>query len=305
MPDFAGSSVSLQDAYVNLRFRPEAQVQSGKYKSPFGLERLQSATAMTFVERALPTNLVPNRDIGMMFHGEWRQGLLQYQVAALNGVNDVSSGVTDANDAKDVVLRVFSHPFQDTTLAPLQGLGIGFAATLGEQDETTFRYGSTVVQNGFRYRLSPQAYYYWGPFGAMFEWVRSSAEFELGNDDITADVDAWQIAASYVLTGENASYRGVVPRSLFQTDGSGWGAFEVAARYSQLEIPDDVFDEGFASVSTSAREAREWAIGVNWYLNPALKISLNYDQTHFDGGAPDGGDRETEGAILSMFQVQY
>jgi phosphate-selective porin OprO/OprP len=318
MPDFAGSSVSLQDAYVNLRLRPEAQIQSGKFKSPFGLERLQSATAMTFVERALPTSLVPNRDIGLMFQGEWDQGLLQYQLAALNGVNDGSSGVTDVNDAKDVVLRVFSHPFQDTTWAPLQGLGVGFAASVGNQDETStpryvtpggqevfFRYGSNVVQNGTRYRLSPQAYYYWGPFGAMFEWVRSSAEFELGNDDLTADVDAWQIAASYVLTGENASYRGVVPRSLFETDGSGWGAFELAARYSQLEVPDDVFDEGFASASTSAREAREWAIGINWYLNPALKLSLNYDQTHFDGGAADGADRETEGAILSMFQVQY
>src|SRR6185369_14077488 len=51
MPDFASGSVSgsssgnnavLDDAYVNARLWPNLQVQVGKYKSPVGLERLQS-----------------------------------------------------------------------------------------------------------------------------------------------------------------------------------------------------------------------------------------------------------------------
>ena len=59
MPDFANSTLVLQDAYLNLKYFPLANLQAGKFKGPFGLERLQSATAMTFVERALPTQLVP------------------------------------------------------------------------------------------------------------------------------------------------------------------------------------------------------------------------------------------------------
>ena len=59
MPDFANSTLVLQDAYLNLKHFPLANLQAGKFKAPFGLERLQSATAMTFVERALPTQLVP------------------------------------------------------------------------------------------------------------------------------------------------------------------------------------------------------------------------------------------------------
>jgi phosphate-selective porin OprO/OprP len=58
MPDFAGSNLVVQDAYTNLHpFGSLVQLQAGKFKAPFGLERLQSATAITFIERSLrPTS---------------------------------------------------------------------------------------------------------------------------------------------------------------------------------------------------------------------------------------------------------
>src|SRR5206468_3008991 len=58
MPDFGGGQTVLQDAYMDARILPALKVRAGKYKVPFGLERLQSATDILFVERALPTNLV-------------------------------------------------------------------------------------------------------------------------------------------------------------------------------------------------------------------------------------------------------
>jgi phosphate-selective porin OprO and OprP len=69
-PDFAGGRTVIQDAYVDARFQPWLQIKGGKFKTPFGIERLQSASAIRFVERALPNNLVPNRDIGGELHGE-------------------------------------------------------------------------------------------------------------------------------------------------------------------------------------------------------------------------------------------
>ena len=317
MPDFGGGSASLQDAYLNLRPWKAIQLQTGKFKAPFGLERLRSGTALTFIERGLPTELAPNRDIGAMLHGEWREGLLTWQAMVGNGVQDASSADADTNDDKELVLRVFGHPFQETAFAPLQGLGIGFAASIGEQEgnparyrtsgrNTFFRYGSTVVEDGTRVRWSPQAYWYWGPFGALFEYVRSSPQLSLpGGADLEPDIDAWQIAVSYVLTGEAASFRGVTPLKPFRGKEGGYGAFELAARYHELRIDDDVFDEGFASRTQSAERARAWTFGVNWYPNPFVTISLNLDQTFFEGGGSDGGDRPTETAVLSRFQVAF
>lgn len=319
MPDFGGGTASIYDAWMNLRpFGLATQLQSGKFKAPFGLERLQSATATTFIERALPTELAPNRDIGAMFHGELREGLITYQVMAGNGVQDGSNGDADTNDDKEVVLRVFGHPFQETSIEPLQGLGLGFAASYGEQEGNTtaryrtpgrntfFRYGTNVIEDGNRVRWSPQAYWYWGPFGAMFEWVRTTPQLRLaGAPNIEPDVDAFQVTGSYVLTGEAASYRGVMPLKSFRGAEGGWGAWEVAARYHQLQVDDEIFDEGYASRTQSAETARAWSLGVNWYMNPFVKLSLNFDQTFFEDGGADGGDRPTESLILSQFQVAF
>jgi phosphate-selective porin OprO/OprP len=326
MPDFANSQLSLQDAYANLRpFGPLGQLQVGKFKAPFGLERLQSATALVFAERSLPTNLAPNRDIGAMFWGNWNSGMLEYYLAVMNGVPDGSSADQDTNDAKDIVARVFARPFQDTTIEALQGLGIGMAINWGNENGTPANYRTAGQLTFFswapntsleedRLRFSPQMTYYWGPFGLMGEYIQS--RFTVGRsrtfeDDV--DVQSWQVTASWVLTGENASFNGVVPREPFSPRGSGFGAFEVAARIGQLTIPRDVFAKGFANPQTSAREATDAGVGLNWYLNRWLKVAVDYDRTWFDGGArgsppPRGNpvaDRETEHFFVTRLQWSY
>jgi phosphate-selective porin OprO and OprP len=133
VPDFAGGKTVIQDAYVDARFLPWLQIKGGKFKTPFGIERLQSASAIRFVERALPNNLVPNRDIGGELHGELGGGVFGYSLAGLNGVSDGRSsddiGDIDNNVDKDFAGRIFAHPFQNTSIVPLQGLGISFGAS--------------------------------------------------------------------------------------------------------------------------------------------------------------------------------
>lgn len=318
MPDFGGTSPTLQDAYLNLRYWPLAQLQAGQFKSPFGLERLQSATALTFVARAFPTQLAPNRDVGVMLHGDFREGTLQYQLAALNGVSDGASSPSDSDDSKDVVARLFAQPFLETPWTPLQGLGLGFAVSYGDQTKAAtsyrtsgqdvfFRYAAGVTEDGERLRLGPQAHYYWGPFGSLFEWTKSSTHLlGTGGARGEADVRAWQIAASWVLTGESASFRGVVPRDSLRPSGGAWGALEVAARYQRWDVEDDVFAAGFASPTASPEQADAWTIGINWYLNPFVKLVVNYERTEFEGGgAVLGTDRPDEDALLTRFQLSY
>src|SRR4029077_15086752 len=80
MPDFGGGTTVLQDAYLDGRFSPVFKVRAGKFKPPVGLERLQSATDILFVERAFPTNLVPNRDLGVQLFGDFAGGAVSYAV---------------------------------------------------------------------------------------------------------------------------------------------------------------------------------------------------------------------------------
>lgn len=328
MPDFGEGKTVLQDAYLGAAFAPWAKVRVGKFKEPFGLERLQSATDILFVERALPTNLVPNRDVGVQFHGELLDGALNYALGVFNGVPDGGSADGDVEDDKDFAGRIFAHPFRKTSLSALQGLGIGAAATYGDEggspkapflpsfktagQQTFFTYRAdakspdetnTTFAKGRHFRLSPQATYYWGPVGLLSEYVVSSQEVRRGVAAETLRNNAWQVSASYVLTGEDASYKGVKPRNVFDPAANAWGALELAARYGALRIDVDTFPT-FADPAKAAREARAWAVGVNWYLNRAIKTQVDYESTAFEGGAP-GGDREQEKVLFTRAQVAF
>jgi phosphate-selective porin OprO/OprP len=340
MPDFANSTLTLFDAYANLKYFPEAQLQVGKFKPPVGLERLQSATALMFVERAFPTLLVPSRDIGGMLWSELAEGLVTYQIGAFNGVRDGGTQDVDTDDGKDIAGRLFFHPFRTLENQWLDGFGIGVAGTAGRIDEqapTSFRTTAAatnffayrgasatfaaVTGDGDRFRWTPQAYWYAGPIGFMAEFVSSEQEMRrdplpaVGGDSFREDLrhDAWQVALSYALTGENASYRGLIPAAPFAPSEGSWGAFEIAARYNEIDFDDDSFDGGaasFADPTTSATKAQGVTVGLNWYLNRWVKVMVNYDRTTFDGGAAGGTpgairDRDTEDSVFTRLQLNY
>lgn len=231
--------------------------------------------------------------------------------------------------------------FTDTSAADATRNGLPSYVTDGQQ--TFFRYSSAAVADGKRIRLSPQASYYNGPFGLITEYARVKQDVSLtgggspagggaggSNTSFTPgtkkslDHDAWQVAVSYLLTGEDASFKGVKPKTDFDLDKGGWGAWELVARYSEINLDDDTFKNpagnaftgAYADLSTSAKSAKSWTAGVNWYLNTNAKIALNYSQTSFDGGAGDGitlvnatgsniRDRDDEKALLARFQVAF
>jgi phosphate-selective porin OprO/OprP len=327
MPDFAGSSLVLQEAWVDATYLPWAQIRAGKMKTPYGIERLQSATAIYFIERAISDNLVPNRDLGMELFGDLWLGRVSYFAGIFNGTVDGGSADVDLNDDFDFAGRVFLHPFRVQSIKALQGLGIGIAGTYGREDgspgtpdlprfrtsgrATFFRYvtdspptpAGTTIADGVRYRYSPQVYYYWGPFGALGEFNTTVQDVERNRVEDSLTFRAWQLQTSYVLTGEDATYRGVTPAQPFNPFNGKWGAFQVALRYSQLDVDDDAFDKGFANPDQSAEKAISFAVGANWYLNRNIKLALNYERTWFGGGAAGGADRKSEDVILTRVQL--
>ena len=335
MGDFAsgvtqtsGNNGSILDAYVNARFLPGFQVQAGKFKEPVGLERLQSWYNLLFVERGFPTQLVPNRDTGVMVQGELFGGTINYYAGAFNGTFDGGSSDFDASDNdKDIAARLFFLPFKNTASA-LKGLGFGVSGTYGNHDgaprsytshgaQRFFAYRSgvgtnaataNVLADGNNWRVSPQGYYYFGPFGLVGEYVISSQELrrDAGGAPVFARLEntAWQVEMSYFLTGEQNSFKPVTPRRNFNPANGGWGALELTARIGELDVDDDSFPL-FANPATSATSAFSWGVGLNWHLNRSVKTTLNFEHTDFKDGASAPATAQDENVLLGRVQVFF
>ncbi|WP_213600532.1 OprO/OprP family phosphate-selective porin [Pseudoxanthomonas japonensis] len=319
-PEFAGDSASIVDAYADLKFSPAATVRLGKFTSPVGLERLQSSSALSDIERALPSELAPNRDIGVQLQGELAGSKVSYAIGVFNGTVDGRDAVTtNPDDEFEVAGRLFVEPFKDGA-GFWSGLGFGIGGSVGDTAGTGnnilpryrtqgqvqfFNYRSAVAADGKRTRWSPQGYFYRNQFGLLAEYIASKQELQVGATSAELENTAWQATASYVLTGEDASYRGVVkPSKPFSPGKGGWGAWELVGRYGELEIDDGAFPL-FADPVVSARRAKAWTLGVNWYLTSNLKLVVNYLDTQFEGGAAAGADRDDEKAVFSRLQVAF
>lgn len=320
MPELGGGSLSLVDGYADYLHSPEFKLRAGKFKEPFHLERLQSIAAANFVELGLPANLSPNRDVGAQVYGDvWNEGF-SYALGVFNGSADQgSSGATDVdtNNDKDVAARVFVQPFRNTDNTLFQGLGLGVAGTHGHKEGGTtptfrspgqasvFSFQTGTTADGPHTRLSPQGYWYWRNIGVLAEHVTSNQELVRGAVSDKFENTAWQVSGGYVLTGEDASFKGVKPKKPFNWATGDWGAWEIVSRYGELDLDDAYFDKNFALSQNSITDASAWAVGVNWYLNNNVRWMLDFERTNFSGGGLDGEDRQPESAILTRWQIAY
>lgn len=328
-PDFGQGKVVLQDAYLNMAYFPQAQLQAGKYKAPLDLERLQSDRDLLFSERGETINLVPNRDTGAELHGDLFDKRLSYQLALMNGVpNNTAAVDIDNNDGKDFIARVFATPFKLSEHEWAKGLGVGFAASYGDErgattsvyktygQSTWFSYAKGVSASGERTRLEPQAYYYWRSFGLLGEYVSDqhslSRNTTVGNTSINATDtfrdDGYVVQGSYLLTGEDASYGWIKPYRPFDPRSGKWGAWELGARISNVSADPRQFKLGFASPTVSAKTATEYALGLNWYLSSNIKWQFDYARTFFNWGAGATGagkDRPDESVFESQLQISF
>jgi len=323
VPDFGGSSVQIFDAYLNYRYAPWLQLRGGKFKVPVGLEQLQADPVTLFNERALPTALTPNRDMGFQLWGDVANGRLSYAAGVFNGVGDGrNTANSDFEDHREFAGRLFFQPFKGTSVTALQNFGFGVGGSWGntssnatglasayltDGQQQMFAYTNGVVANGEHWRVSPQGYYYWGPLGFLGEYVISNQKVTKGATSATLQNTAWQIAGSWVITGEDASYTGVTPKHPFDPRGNHWGALQLAARYADLDIDDKAFPT-FANPAVSASEAKAWAVGLNWYLNKNIRVNTSFSRTTFDGKINSKSAtvvRQPEEVVFTRLQLAF
>lgn len=103
--------------------------------------------------------------------------------------------------------------------------------------------------------------------------------------------DGWYVQGSWVLTGEARPYNPVegrfdAPKQTynFNPQAGTWGAFEIAARYSVLDLNYREGNRGAAGPGGSVRggEQKIMTVGANWYLNPAMRLMLDYQHVDID-----------------------
>ncbi len=324
-PDFGGTTTQIQDAFLNYRYNSAIQVQAGKFKSPVGLEQLQSDNFVSFNERSIANDLIPNRDVGVELHGDLFNSTLSYAAGIFNGVSDYNSTTSnqDTDNNKSFAGRLFAQPWKNTSTDALRGLGFGVGGSYGfdtkgiagltpgyktDGQQTFFSYTpTTILADGTHWRVSPQAYYYYGPFNFLGEYVISDQNILNNSTGIKYGIQntSWETSIGWVLTGEDASYNGVNPRSPFSLSNGQWGAWQVVARYANVDVDNAVFDHGLASVGNSASGADAWSIGLNWYLNKNIKVATSFSRTTFSGGKSGTVTAQPENVLFTRIQLAF
>lgn len=315
--------VQVPDAFGEWDYFSALRIRVGKFKSPIGLEMLQAPQNLSFMERSLTRNLLPNRDEGAMVWGIFQHGIFEYQLGVFNGVPNANFYQESAavSSGKTLEARVFSRPFLTSTSTWLRGFGIGAGMSWGSvrqqsgQDPmqtetfsyTFFQYNSNVLGDGDRTRISPQVAWYVGRLGLLGQYVMSTQHLAIngtGPDHRTTH-EAWSAQASYFLTDDTATFGRVDPRRPLSFSKGQWGAWEIAVRYAQLHIDPDTFVFRLADPTVNAQRTQSTTIGLNWYLNSNIRLTANYVHSDFNGATSAYHAANHEDGLMFRTQLVF
>ncbi|HZU44315.1 MAG TPA: porin [Terriglobales bacterium] len=317
IPDFGLNRPQVQEMWVELKPFTPAKLRVGKFKTPLGLEALRSDLDSSFAERSLASDLVPLREVGAQIGGSVLKKSITYAVGYFNGTTDGSNGNFEWRQSNEAVMRIFALPFTTTKWSFVKGLGIGMAGSFANEhgtvpsfktvsQNTFFKYSSTAVAAGAHHRVAPQAYYYYGPLGILGEYTISAQDVRNKQHLGTISNTAWDLAGSFLITGEKNSYSGIRPKRSFEPQRGfrNMGAWELVVRYSQLRVDPSAFPL-FANATTQPKQADEYGIGVNWYLNRYVKLMSAYEHTSFTMASRKATPLHGENVLMSRIQLAF
>jgi phosphate-selective porin OprO/OprP len=308
LPDFGLGQTVIQDAYINVHYWDAFQVEAGKFKQPFSYEQLIQDRYVPTLERSLIDQVVPQRDEGILLHGE---KLLDHHLDyAFSVSNGEINGNTDLNNNKDVNGRIALHPFgSEGQLPALRYLELGMSGTFGDQNQPIqpntlitplgvrwFVFNPTVQAYGARSRWSPDASYFLGPLGVAAQYFHMDQEMIAAPTGVAArkrlDVpfNGFYVLATLLLTGERRTgySQAIDPVRPFDARCplSHPGAWELVGRVSRLDLAASaVFLAAplqLANPTTNSSGTTEMTLGFNWYLNRLVRLQFNWEHSWFD-----------------------
>ena len=318
----------VRDVYLNAKINDAFQIQAGQFKEPFAQEVVAGVTNIDFADRGLQSLLYPSassafRSPGAVIHGDISGGVVQYWGGIFNGHGYATASNTTS--VPETVGRIRIYPWRNHKDSFFRSFAFGgsmaysFARGLSREQtpsttdpDASFTFFPQFRINGNVWRSEGEFTFIHGPTAIRGEYVQ--AEFDrtgvgtlqfggLGNADLpTVRMKAWNIAATYLLTGERRPENGTprVRHPLFGPEtpgqsGHGWGAFELAFRYSGIQgnepgcssfppplppgappctfsVPNTLTPE---LVPTFDQHTDQFTAGLNWYMNYWVRVQSN------------------------------
>lgn len=242
------------------------------------MERLMPLTFLPMQERsAAADTFLPARNFGVVLNGTaWDQRLTWAGGVFRNWIDaDTSFGDTPTQ----LVGRLTWVPFASEDDSNLLHVGLGLRWTERRSDirfraDPEFDQAPIFVDTGVfaaenNLTTNLEASWRLGPSWLAFEYTTIAVDApEIGNPRFSG----WHVTASWALTREMRSYRrrsGVfdaLPVARSVTEG-GRGAWELAGRYSTLDLDDGLVEGGEMDV---------FSLGLNWWLTRSSQLGLNY-----------------------------
>jgi len=301
--------------YLNVKFSDAFQIQAGQFKEPFAQEVVAGITNIDFADRGLQSLLYPSaatafRSPGAVIHGDIDGGVIQYWGGIFNGHGYATAQNTTS--IPETVGRIRLYPWRNHKDSFFQSFALGgsiaYSYSRGLSNEQTppmtlpdaaYTYFPQFPINGNVWRGEGEFTFIHGPAAMRGEYVQ--AQFDrtgvgtiqfggLGFQNLpTVRYKAYNIAGTYLLTGEKRPENGTprVKHPLFGPEtpgvggGRGWGAFELAFRYSGIQgnEPGIFFDNTLTPefVPTFDYHTDQFSAGINWYPNYWVRFQTDVD----------------------------
>lgn len=309
--DFAEGEVEFADVFMELKNCSFGSFRVGHFDEPTGLDRLTSSRFVTFVERNLVAEaFAPGRNTGMSFQGTAAEDTVAWSLGMFRDADGAGNDVDNEKKGEyNITGRISGRPVIQDDGATFLHLGAWLSLRDYSNDEVRFRARPSVhlgprfvdtstisgARDGNVWGL--EAAWNSGPFCIQGEYAKASPDIEGGSDP---SFDAFSVEASYFLTGESKAYdknKGSFDRPKVKKnygDGDGAGAWQLGLRYDTIDLEDGGIDGGQMDVLT---------FGVNWYLNPNTRVSLNVVNIDVENDA--SGFDESGRALVMRFQVDF
>jgi len=298
--DFAGDtgSANFTDVYLGIKGIPAiGNLRLGHFKEPFHLDILTSDSYSMFMEPALSSAFAPSRNVGLMAFDTAFDKRMTWAVGAFkNTDNFPSPNDGDEDQGYAITARVTGLPWYADEGKKLLHLGLAYShrnpdgAVLGYNTRPESHLARAFVNTerypGFRFadaRMDDvdlwgfEGLLICGPLTVQSEYTLSDVETTFAGNH---RFDGYHVQAGYVITGETRSYDlaggvpgRVKPKRNFSLKEGGWGAWEAMLRYSTIDLDSGIIRGG---------EETNWTAGVNWYLNPNMRIMFNYVRADID-----------------------
>jgi phosphate-selective porin OprO/OprP len=312
--DFGGSgteTAGISSAFIQYDGLGPVHVKLGAFPPPESFEDSTSASDLLFLERAQPTDLArgiagsDGRDAATVFaYDDDYFAAISYTAGLINdaAVFDEQQAVVgrvayrllhtpDVNFAVGAdatyVLKVAdtaAGPNSPTAFRLRERPELNIDSTSTRLIDTNTIDAADALEWGVEATGNWHSFYAQGGYFGFDVGRRASALAD-------PSFDGWYLQASWILTGETKPYRperGAYslpkPTDPFSFSKPGIGAWEIAARYSDLDLDYQPGLAGAAKPAAGIRggDQKIWTVGLNWYPNNAIRFVLDYQHTDVD-----------------------